>query len=87
MMLKIDPANPDTFDANEAEIEMLNAEYMFLTKDLGWKESDINEDKSIESKIDNNKVTKLAEMIFLTEQMGWRKGLKVLGEKGEEAIK
>jgi len=26
-------------------------------------------------------------MLFLTEQMGWRKGLKVLGEKGEEAIK
>ncbi len=32
------------------------------------------------------KATKLAEYLFLTEQMNWRKGLKVLGEKGEGAI-
>ena len=63
---------------------MLNSEYMFLTNDLGWKESVANDGKP-PSKISNN-VTKLAEYMFLTEQMGWRKGLKVLGERGEEAI-
>merc|ERR1712127_855965 len=31
-------------------------------------------------------ISKLSEYLFLTEQMGWKKGLKVLGEKGEEAI-
>ena len=35
---------------------------------------------------DPKEVTKLSEYLFLTEQMGWKKGLKVLGEKGEEAI-
>ena len=31
-------------------------------------------------------ITKLAECLFVTEQMNWRKGLKVLGERGEGAI-
>ena len=42
---------------------------MFLTNDLGWKESTANDGKP-PSKISNN-VTKLAEYMFLTEQMGW----------------
>ena len=36
--------------------------------------------------INPNDVTKLAEYIFLTKQMDWRKGLKLFGEWGEEAI-
>ena len=33
-----------------------------------------------------NAVTKVAEYLFLTEQMNWKKGLKILGERGEGAI-
>ena len=38
------------------------------------------------SDADPNDVTKLAGYLFLTEQMGWRKGLKLFGERGEEAV-
>ena len=74
-----------TVDKEEAEDE---AEYMFLTETLGWKEGlDNAELESAESSNDTNKnATKLAEYLFLTEQMGWRKGLTIFKEKGELAI-
>ena len=75
--------DPDTLDTVEAEFDVLDAEYLFLTESLGWKEG-LNEYEPVDADIDD--VTKLAEYLFLTEQMGWRKGLKVLGEKGEVAI-
>ena len=62
----------------------MNEEYIYLTKNLDWKEG-LNEEKGYKS--DSNHVTKLSEYLFLTKQMGWKNGLKVLGEKGEEATK
>jgi len=96
VMLMIDPDNADTFDTPDAEkamldaeIDMLNEEYMFLTEDLGWKEGFGEEKYSNDADAtckDTKNIIKLAEYLFLTDQMGWKKGLKVLGERGEEAI-
>ena len=85
MLLQVDLTNLDII---ETEIDTLEAEYMFLTETLGWKEEVDDDDKGKPDPSDANMndVTKLAEYLFLTEQMGWRKGLKVLGEKGEIAI-
>ena len=65
---------------------MMDKEYIYLTKDLGWKEGLKEEIEEEEVKCDPKDVTKLSEYLFLTKQMGWKKGSKVLGEKGEEAI-
>ena len=51
---------------------------------LGWKEG-LKEVEN-EYKCDVRNVNKLVEYLFLTDQMNWRKCLKVLGEKGENAI-
>merc|ERR1712086_601095 len=79
-----------SFDVDRAttdvECQMMDEEYVYLTKDLGWKEGVKEEIEEEELKCDPKDVTKLSEYLFLTEQMGWKKGLKVLREKGEEAI-
>ena len=88
MLLQIDPGNVATFKAKEAivdaKIEMKNEEHVYLIEDLSrlerrpeWGERTRNP----------KNVTKLSGYLFLTEQMGWKKGLKVLVEQGEEAIK
>ena len=46
----------------------------------------MNKEKDQISDANINDVTKLAKYLFLTEHMGWRKGLKLFGEKGEEAV-
>jgi len=73
--------NQEDTDIEESDIDRIDAEYLFLTETLGWKEglSDTNEK-------DPQNVNILAEYMFITEQMGWRKGLKLFGERGEEAI-
>ena len=82
--------NPDSCDITENTFNDVEAEYIFLTETLGWKQDLIG--AGIEDKPENNpegdtdNATKLAEYLFLTEQMGWRKGLKIFGEKGEGAI-
>ena len=76
------------FDDNgdAEELDRLDAEYMFLTETLGWKNAleDPKESKPAEVKHESAKM--LAEYLFLTEQMNWKKGLKVFQEKGETAI-
>ena len=62
---------------SEILIAQSEAEWMFLTDHLGWKQG-LQGD---ESEIDQE-----PEYLFTTEQMNWKKGLKVFGEKGEEAI-
>ena len=78
----------DDFDIVETAFDQDEAEYIFLTETLGWKEGLNNEthDPSESSSDKSNNVTKLAEYMFLTEQMGWRKGLTIFKEKGETAI-
>jgi hypothetical protein len=77
--------NSDNFEITEDTFDEADAEYIFLTKALGWKEG-LNKENNPTSDGDSNDVIKLAEYLFLTEQMGWRKGLKLFGEKGEEAV-
>ena len=50
--------DPDTLDTVEAEFDVLDAEYLFLTESLGWKEG-LNENEPVDADIDD--VTKLAE--------------------------
>ena len=61
---------------------------MFLHNTLGWKEglSNVTDANNNNSPRDVANLTKLAEYLFLTEQMNWRKGLKVLGKRGEGEI-
>ena len=63
---------------------MINKEYIYLTEDIVWKEG-MNKEK--EYKSNSKDVTKYSKYAFLNEQLEWEKGLKVLWEKGEEAIK
>ena len=74
-----------TFSVTEDTFDKVEAEYMYLTKTLGWKE-DIDGGDDTSSDADPNDVTKLAKYLSLTEQMGWRKGLKLFVERGEEAV-
>ena len=81
------------FDTSGDEIEESafdrdEAEWLFLTETLGWKEGLNNETANIESAntFSNESVTKVAEYLFLTEQMGWKKGLTIFKEEGEKAI-
>lgn len=64
------------------ELDRLDAEYLFLTETLGWKEG-LKETESPKNKAD---VKYIAQYLFVTEQMGWKQGLKLFGEKGEDAI-
>ena len=70
----------------DVEYQMMDEEYVYLTKDLGWKEGLREKIEEEELKCDPKDVTKFSEYLFITIQMGWKNGPKVLGEKGEEAI-
>ena len=59
--------NSDSLEITEAKFDKDEAEYMFLTKTLGWKEG-LNEG-SDPAEADTNNVTKLSKYLFLTEQM------------------
>ena len=78
--------NPDNFKITEDTFDKVDAEYMFLTKTLGWKEG-LDEENDATSDAKQNDVTKLAEYLFLIEQMGWRNGLELFGERREETVK
>ena len=69
--------NSDNFRIKEEKFDGTNAEYMFLTKPLGWKEG-LNKEKDQTSGDNMNDVTYLAKCLFLTEHMGWRKGAKTV---------
>ena len=73
-MLQIDPCNANAFDVDKAttdvEYQMMEEEYIYLTKDLGWKEDLEEEIEEEELKCDPKDVTKLSEYLFLIEQMG-----------------
>lgn len=74
-----------TFDVAEDKFDKVEAEYMFLTETLGWKEG-IDGMKDATTDANPNDVTKLAEYLFLTKQVGRRKGLEFFRERGEEAV-
>ena len=81
--------DPDSDDLTETEFDRLDAEYLFLTETLGWKDgldSEIDAEERTQNDISPESVTKLAEYLFLTEQMGWKKGLTIFKEEGEKAI-
>ena len=59
-------------DTEEDLIDEYEAEYMFLTEQMGWK--------------DNTPIESRVHYLFLTEQMNWKKGLKLFKEKGETAV-
>ena len=71
----------------EEHLNILDAEYNFLHDTLGWGEglSEQSSDKTPRVRKLND-VTRLAEYLFVTEQMNWKRGLKIFGEKGENAI-
>ena len=81
---------PDSCDITENTFDDVEAEYIFLTKTIGWKqgliETGIEDEPEKNPEGDTNNATKQAEYLFLTEQMGWREGLKIFGEKREGAI-
>jgi hypothetical protein len=62
-------------DGELDEIDALEAEYMFLTETLGWKEG-LN-DEEAKREVDEANVKYLAQYLFVTEQMGWKQGLKI----------
>jgi hypothetical protein len=62
---------------DETVMAQTDAEWMFLTQNLGWGEGLKGNKHGIEQE---------EEYLFTTDQMNWKKGLKVFGEKGEEAI-
>ena len=89
-MLQINPDKADTFGVDKATTDaktvMMDEEYIYLTKDLGWKEGLNEELEEEEFKSDPKDATKLSNYLFLTKQMCWKKGLKALREKEDEAI-
>ena len=66
--------NPDSCDITKNTFNNVEAEYIFLTETLVWKqgliEAGIEGEPEKNPKGDTNNVTKLAEYLFLTEQMG-----------------
>ena len=84
MQLKYEE-DPGTFDVTEDTFDKVKAKYMFLTATLRWKEG-IDGMEDATSDADPNDVKKLVEYLFLAEQMGWCTGLKLFGERGEEAV-
>ena len=84
MLLQFD----DSMEIKERCIRSDKAEWIFLTKTLGWKMGvpEIEEMMHEESRDDANNrdaVTAMAEYMFLTKQMGQKKGLTMFKERGE----
>ena len=53
----------------------------------GWGKGMKETGKANESRSESQGgIAKLTEYLFVTEEMNWKKGLKVLGERGETAI-
>eukprot|EP00804_Cyclotella_cryptica_P027764 CCRYP_009202-RA/>CCRYP_009202-RA protein AED:0.72 eAED:0.12 QI:0/-1/0/1/-1/1/1/0/1137 len=84
VLLQID----ENMEMNEQFMDEDEAEWLFLTETLGWKEGlpEVEQMEQRKAIIDMNAVTLLAEHLFRTDQMGWRKGLKIFHKKGEVAI-
>ena len=67
-MLQIDPSDVKAFDVDKAtQISNDDKEYIYLTKDLGWKERMKGEFEEEERKCDPKDVPKLSEYLFLTK--------------------
>eukprot|EP00984_Skeletonema_dohrnii_P023341 scaffold12429_cov113-Skeletonema_dohrnii-CCMP3373.AAC.1 len=75
LLLNINEGSSNGYD--ESVMAQTDAEWMFLTQNLGWGEG---------LKGDKHGIEQEEEYLFTTDQMNWKKGLKVFGEKGEEAI-
>ena len=56
------------FEITEDKFDEAKAEYMFLTKALGWKEG-LDGENDTTSDANPNDVTELAKYLFLTEQL------------------
>ena len=73
-MLQIDPNYVKAFDVNRAttyvKYQMMDKEYVYLTKDLGWKEGMKEEFEREEREFDPEDVPQLSEYLFLTKQIG-----------------
>ena len=72
--------SPDSdFEIDEQTLDMVGAEWIFLTEGLGWKEGLIGIEDSKETAShkckQHNEVP--GEYMFLTKQMGWQKELKM----------
>ena len=80
-MLQIDPCDANAFDMDKAttgvKYQMMDEEYIYLTKDLGWKEGMKEEFEEEERECDPTDVTKLSGYLFLTNQL--------VGEKRSES--
>ena len=70
VMLQFD----EHMDLDEQCIMDDEAEWMFLTETLGWKEGMLEADRTPQTNPDVNveAVTLAAEYMFLTKQMGWK---------------
>ena len=75
LLLNLDEEDDNGY--SESLMAQNEAEWMFLTDYLGWKQGMQGEKSDIDQE---------PEYLFTTEQMNWKKGIKVFGEKGEEAI-
>ena len=75
LLLSLNSTNDSGYD--ETIMAQTEAEWMFLTQNLGWEEGLKDGCRDIERD---------EELLFTTEQMNWKKGLKIFGEKGEDAI-
>ena len=66
-------------DIDEQFLDEDEAEWLFLTETLGWKEGlpEVEQMRQEKSKMNTDAVSLLAEYLFLMEQMGWKKGLKI----------
>jgi hypothetical protein len=61
--------NSDNFEITEEKFDETDAEYMFLTKTLEWKEG-LSKERDQTLDANTNDVTKLDEYLFLAEHMG-----------------
>jgi hypothetical protein len=79
----------DDREMNELVMGEDEAEWLFLTETLGWKEGlpEVERMEQTKAIADPEAVSLLSEFLFISEQMGWKKGLKIFQERGEEAIK
>jgi hypothetical protein len=72
----------DHMDLNEQSVKKDEAECLFLTETLGWKDGlpEVEQMQHETTEMNMEAVNLLAEYMFLTDQMGWKQGITIFQE-------
>lgn len=72
----------DHMDLNEQSVKKDEAECLFLTETLGWKDGlpEVEQMQHETTEMNMEAVNLLAEYMFLTDQLGWKQGITIFQE-------